>query len=117
MATGKGDRGVRGQDRLPSIIGTTEGAFLNVRVAPGASRSKIVGVFGDALKVAVRAPPEKGRANKELVRVLARAFGARRGDVEVRFGQASRDKTVVFAGWPAEDLRQAITAELAPASE
>jgi len=97
----------------PAITATLEGALLPVRVAPGAHRSGLVGLHGDALKVAVRAPPEKGRANRELIRVLARALGARRGDIEVRFGRGARDKTLLFAGWPASDLARAVEEALA----
>lgn len=88
-----------------AIRPTPEGATLKVRVAPGASREAIVGAHGDALKVAVREPPEKGRANEAVARVLAAAVGLRERDVEVVRGHASRDKVVLFRGLAEDDLR------------
>jgi uncharacterized protein (TIGR00251 family) len=76
-----------------------------VRVAPGASREKIVGRHGDALKVLVREPPEKGRANEAVERLLAAALRVRRGDVKVVRGHASRDKVVLVRGLREADLR------------
>ena len=76
-----------------------------MRVAPGASREKIVGLHGDALKVLVREPPEKGRANEAVERLLAAALRVRRGDVAVVRGHASRDKVVLVRGLREADLR------------
>lgn len=88
-----------------AIGATPRGATLKVRVAPGASREGILGPHGDALKVAVREPPEKGRANEALARVLAEALGAKARDVEVVRGHASRDKVVLFRGVGEAELR------------
>ena len=88
------------------------GATVKVRVAPGASRDGITGVHGDALKVAVRQPPERGKANRAVAKLLAAAVGARAGDVTVVRGETSRDKTLRFAGWDAARLRERITAVL-----
>ena len=87
------------------VKGTREGSTLKVRVAPGASREKIVGSHGDALKVAVCEPPEKGRANEAVERLLAAAVGLRPGDVAVVRGRAARDKVVLFRGLPEAELR------------
>jgi uncharacterized protein len=89
---------------LIRVKATPEGATLKVRVAPGASREGIVGAHGDALKVAVREPPEKGKANDAVVRVLAAALGAKPRDVEVLRGHASRDKVVLFRGLDEAEL-------------
>ena len=73
-------------------------AKLHVRVQPGASRARIVGMLGDALKVAVTAPPEKGKANKAMSRLLANELGLAQGAVRVAAGIASRRKTVDIEG-------------------
>ena len=63
---------------------------------PGASRSEIVGVLGDRLKVRVAAPAEGGKANRAVVDLLRKWLGAR--DLEVVAGVSSRDKTVRVFG-------------------
>ena len=74
------------------------GALLHLKVVPGASRSRVVGVHGERLRVQIAAPPEKGRANKELCALLARSLGVRRSDVTVVRGASSPRKTVHVGG-------------------
>jgi uncharacterized protein (TIGR00251 family) len=64
-------------------------------VVPGASRSEIKGRHGGALRVRVAAPPEGGRANAEVCRLLGETFG---GKARVESGSTSRSKRVVVAG-------------------
>jgi uncharacterized protein len=63
---------------------------------PGASRSGIAGVLGDRLKVRVAAPPEGGKANREVVRLLGDWLDVR--DVEIVAGLSSAEKTVRISG-------------------
>lgn len=88
------------------------GVLLKVAARPGASRSAVQGLAGDALKVAIQAPPEKGKANDELVRFLARTLGLRRPQVTLVKGDTSRDKVVRVEGLDADALRAAIEALL-----
>lgn len=75
-----------------------EKARLNVWAQPGASRDRIAGLHGGRLKVAVSAPPEKGRANKAVEAVIAGALGVRKTAVKVVTGETSREKTVEVEG-------------------
>jgi uncharacterized protein (TIGR00251 family) len=70
---------------------------LALHVQPGAKRTGVGGAYGDALKVRLAAPPVDGKANAELVRFLAEAFGVPRRNVTIVRGEASRDKTVRVA--------------------
>ncbi len=66
--------------------------MILLKVVPGASRSEVVGPLGGRLKVRVAAPPEGGKANRAVVRLLREWLGAR--DVEIVAGHGSAEKTV-----------------------
>jgi len=68
-----------------------------VHTQPGAKRSQIAGLHGDALKVRVAAPPAEGLANAALIALLAEALGVSKGRVRVVKGTTSRRKTVLVA--------------------
>ena len=51
---------------------TKAGAVLSVHIQPKASTTECVGIYGDAIKIRVAAPPVDGAANDELIRFLAR---------------------------------------------
>jgi uncharacterized protein (TIGR00251 family) len=86
------------------------GVQLSVRAQPKASRDRVVGLHGDALKVAVTAPPTGGKANRAIAKVLAKALGVRASAVAVVAGHASRDKTVRVLGLSLEDASQRLAA-------
>ena len=67
-------------------------------MVPGASRSEIVGVLGDRLKVRVASPAEGGKANRAVIELLAERLGLPVRDVELFSGHTSRDKTVRIRG-------------------
>jgi uncharacterized protein (TIGR00251 family) len=69
-----------------------------VRVQPRASRSEIVGVHGDAMKIRLSAPPVDGAANDALIELLAGALGVARRAVRVVSGASSRSKVVEVEG-------------------
>ena len=81
-----------------------------MKVIPGARKEGVVGWLGDALKLKVNAPPERGKANAAVERLLARTLGVGAGDVEVVAGFASPRKRVVVRGLSEEDVRARIDA-------
>jgi len=82
---------------------------LSVKVVPGASRDEISGWLGDELKVRVSAPPEKGKANKAVERVLANALGLSSKDVSVVAGKTNPGKTVELNGIDETELHQRLS--------
>lgn len=75
---------------------------LAVHVQPRASRNAVVGWHGDALKVALTAPPVDGAANAALISLIAEYFGLRRSQVSLLRGDSSRQKLLALAADPAE---------------
>lgn len=74
------------------------GVVVDVHVQPGGSRDEVVGRHGDALKVKVSAPPEGGKANAAVCRLLADAFDVPASSVAVTAGAKSRRKRVRIDG-------------------
>ena len=72
---------------------------VTVKVTPGSSQSRVSGTMADGtLKVKVTAPPERGKANAELVSLLARHFGVRERDIEILSGHSSPLKKIRISG-------------------
>src|SRR5436305_10411580 len=81
-------------------------ARIELRVVPGAARPGLVGRHGASWKIRVAEPPENGRANQAVVRVLADALGVHRRDVSIVAGHGSRDKIAAVEGLTADELQQ-----------
>ena len=75
---------------------------LKVKAVPGASRSEIVGRLGEALKIRVAAPPEGGKANREILALLAGHLGLAAADVTLVSGASSPAKVVELRGLTSE---------------
>lgn len=87
-------------------------AQLTLWVQPGASRAHIVGPFGDALKVAVAAAPEKGKANAALKKLLANALGMPVRALTLAAGNTSRRKVVIVHGLSQHDAQTRLAARM-----
>lgn len=88
------------------IAKTNTGATFRVRVQAGASKSEIVGVQENALKVRISAPPVQGKANKVLMDFLAKELGVKKSKVEIVSGHTSRIKTIKIIGEGTEKILQ-----------
>jgi len=75
-----------------------EGVVLPVRAQPGARKAGILGEQAGAVKVAVTAPPEDGRANKALAELLREQLGLKRSQIDLQSGATSRDKKFLIRG-------------------
>ncbi|MBI1916803.1 MAG: DUF167 domain-containing protein [Planctomycetes bacterium] len=75
-----------------------EGLVLPVRAQPRARKPGILGEQAGALKIAVTAPPEDGRANEALVEALANCLGVKRSQVTLLAGVTARDKRFLIRG-------------------
>jgi uncharacterized protein len=73
-------------------------AIVAIHAQPGAGRSEVVGRYGDAMKVRVAAPPENGRANEAIGRLLADQFGLAANAVALLSGASGRAKRFKISG-------------------
>lgn len=79
----------------PVNVGGSAGVRIQVHAQPGAKRTEIVGLHGDAIKIRVQAPPVEGRANEELIRFLAKTLGVARSQVTLSKGETGRSKSFI----------------------
>jgi len=82
------------------------GCRLPVRVKPAAKQDTLIGPYGGKLKMTVVAPPEKGKANDAVARVLAGALNLGTSRVRVISGFTSQDKVVMIDGCGPDEVRR-----------
>ena len=81
-----------------------EGLVLFVKIIPGSSQNRIIGVInGDFLKIKIAAPPEKGRANSALIKFLSELFELPKSAVKIVKGQTQPVK-IIFLPIATEQL-------------
>jgi hypothetical protein len=84
---------------------TARGIELLVKVIPKASRSEIVGWEAHLLKVRLAAVPEKGQANAELIKYLAKLLGIAKSRIELLSGETARQKRILLVGFSLDEVR------------
>jgi uncharacterized protein (TIGR00251 family) len=85
------------------------GTVIAVKAQPGAKRNAILGVRGDALRVAVTVAPERGKANDAVADVLAEALGVKGSQISLLTGETSREKRFLIEGATPADLEARLT--------
>ena len=85
-----------------------DGISFAVRIQPRARRNAIIGELGDALKIALTAPPVDGRANEACVEFLADLLGLPRSSITVASGRSNRNKVIRVTGLSAAELKNRI---------
>ncbi len=85
-----------------------DSTILRVIVQPKASEDRVVGVYGEALKVKVTAPPTGGKANQRLIKVLAERFNIGQSNIEIIHGHTSREKVLRIWNVSPSQVRDAL---------
>jgi uncharacterized protein len=86
-----------------------EHVLIGVAVTPGARRDEVIGWAADELRIRLRAPPEGGRANQALRRLLAEKLDIPPSAVEIAAGATSRRKRLRIAGVPEQEVRRRLS--------
>lgn len=90
---------------MPAIRDDASGASIQVRIHPRAKKNAITGEIGDALKIALTAPPIEGRANEACVEFFAKLLKVPRSSVTIASGLSSRNKVIRVAGVTGQSIR------------
>ena len=98
-----------------SLAPHEQGTILSVKAQPGAKRDAVLGVRQGALRVAVSAAPEKGKANAAVAATLAESIGWPKSRILLLSGETSRDKRLLVVGLAPDELQARLAAAL-PAS-
>ncbi len=85
------------------------GIVFSVKVQPNASIDRVVGEHADQLKISVTVAPEKGKANKAVVKVLSKWLDVKSSDIQIVSGEMSRDKKVFIGNINEEDVYKLIS--------
>jgi uncharacterized protein len=88
------------------ILEQKSSVSFGVRVHPRTKKNAITGTVGDALKVALTAPPVDGKANDACIEFFAKLLNVPRSSVTIAAGQSSRNKVIRVRGLSAEEVRQ-----------
>jgi len=68
---------------------------LTIKVNPGSAKSQIKNIMTNGvIKIDIAAAPEKGKANKELIKFLSKEFGVNKNDIEIKSGETEKLKVV-----------------------
>ena len=79
--------------------------LLKVWLQPRAAKVEVVGVYGDALKIKITAPPVEGKANKQLLKFLAERLQLLTSQINLRSGNTSRHKVVEIRGLSINEVK------------
>ncbi len=84
------------------------GVVVSVKVQPNASKDRVVGEHAGQIKIAVTVAPEKGKANKAVIKVLSQWLNVKSSDIQIISGETSRDKKVFIRNITPENLYKLI---------
>ena len=68
---------------------------FKIKAQPNSSKNKIAGIYGDAIKINIKAPAVEGAANKELIKFLSKQFKISKSDINIK-GETSKQKFITL---------------------
>ena len=80
------------------LVADGKGVTLRLHIQPGAKKTEVVGMHGEALKIRLAAPPVDGKANACLIAFLAKQLGVAKATISLVSGETSRAKRVHISG-------------------
>lgn len=102
---------------LPFVVRSKNGVMIEVFVQPRAARNSVEGIYGDALKLKVKAPPVDDRVNRAVEKLLADLLDLPRSSVAVVGGHSSRRKRIAVTGASREQVVNRLNRVLSPGTQ
>ena len=94
------------------LTDTPTGVKLSIKVVPGASKTRMVGLLDGALKITLAAAPEKGKANKELLRFLANLLDLPKSSLSIISGEHNARKEIFISQITPQTLQTKLQSHL-----
>jgi uncharacterized protein (TIGR00251 family) len=85
---------------------------LHVYVQPRASRNRFAGLYGNAAKLCITAPPVDNKANGAVLVFLSKLFGIPKSAMQIKSGRQSRNKQIIISGLSLTQAQKALEAAL-----
>ena len=86
-------------------------SLIAIHVQPGARKTEVIGLYGEAIKIKVAATPERGIANEALVDFIAERLDIPKNAVKLVRGRTGRSKTIAVEGMTEEEVRVRLLGE------
>jgi len=86
-----------------------DGIVVSVKVQPNSSKNRVVGEYACQIKIAVTVAPEKGKANKAVIKLFAKWLGIKSSGIQIISGETSRDKELFIRNITEEDLNKLVS--------
>ena len=88
------------------LLADGDGVVLRLHIQPGAKKTEIAGLHGEALKIRLAAPPVDGKANAALIDFVAERLGLAKSAVSLKSGQTSRRKVLEISAAPGDTAQR-----------
>jgi uncharacterized protein len=85
-----------------------DGIIIPAKIQPNSSKERVMGEYNEKLKITVTSPPEKGKANKAIVKALAKWLNIKISDIHIISGEKSKDKEIFVRNITEEDVYKLI---------
>ena len=85
---------------------------FNIYVQPRASRNRVAGMHGNAIKICVTAPPVENKANGAVIHFFADLFGVPKSAVSIKSGRQGRHKKVLIHNIALEEAEEILSRAL-----
>ena len=90
----------------------SEGLLISIYVQPGSSKTEIIGMHQNSLKIKLTSPPVEGAANSLLIKFISKELGIAKSKIVLKSGEKSRSKRLILKGCSKKKVIQKFAANI-----